>query len=435
MDTIPVTSAHVEVTEDGSVRDVSAVLDIASVDTGHRKRDSDLRKPGLLDLANHPQLTFDGTHATPLEGGRAWTRHRPVDREGHEAGDRPQRDHRSHLTPRLDPGVKPSAAPGSSCAMGSPGRRLRPPPPRSRTKAPDSRWLVLRWPSERIEPPHRGRRDGFRCSLAGACSVRRSLRGLSAGSADRRDAPGAAIAVDDADHQPCRPGQDLVHAGSDGAPESFTGLISGLHAGPVTIAADRFQFGIHVELTPWAAGALLGYPAGVLASGVYDVADVLGTRGSELVERTRQATDWTSRFAAIDQVLGADLDLAWTPAPEVAQAWTTLVRTGGRIPVQQLARHVGWSRRHLAERFRRELGLSPKTAARVIRFERSRTALTRPARAGLAEIAAECGYADQAHLTREWRDLAGQTPSAWIAAELPFVQAAVSEPATSSAHG
>ncbi len=205
-------------------------------------------------------------------------------------------------------------------------------------------------------------------------------------------------------------------------PQAFTGLISGLHAGPVTIAADRLQYGIHVALTPWAARALLGHPAGVLAAGVYDVADVLGARGGELMARVREAPDWAARFAALDHVLAARVDQGWAPQPEVGHAWTTLVRTGGRIPVQQLAQQVGWSRRHFGERFRKELGLSPKAAGRVIRFERSHNVLTRPHRGGLAEIAAECGYADQSHLTREWRELAGQTPSAWMAAELPFVQ-------------
>lgn len=219
------------------------------------------------------------------------------------------------------------------------------------------------------------------------------------------------------------------------APRAFTGLISGLHAGPVTVAADRFQFGIHVELTPWAAGALLGHPAGVLASGVYDLYEVLGPRGNELIDRVRAAPDWASRFAAIDTVLGARSSEGWTPQPEVTHAWATLLRTGGRVPVHQLARQVGWSRRHLGERFRRELGLAPKAAGRVIRFQRSHAALIRPARVGLAQIAAECGYADQAHLTREWRQLAGQTPSAWMAAELPFVQDLDAEPATSSGHG
>ncbi|MEJ7703004.1 MAG: AraC family transcriptional regulator [Geodermatophilaceae bacterium] len=204
------------------------------------------------------------------------------------------------------------------------------------------------------------------------------------------------------------------------SPKEFTGLISGLHAGPVTIAADRFQFGIHIELTPWAAGALLGHPAGAIAGDVYDLADIMGARAADLIDRVREAPDWAARFAAPDQILGAPAHRQCAPEPEVTHAWNLLLHTGGRIPVQELADHVGWSRRQFGERFRRELGLTPKAAGRVIRFQRSHLALTRPERPELADIAAVCGYADQAHLTREWRDLAGQTPTAWMAAELPF---------------
>lgn len=84
---------------------------------------------------------------------------------------------------------------------------------------------------------------------------------------------------------------------------------------------------------------------------------------------------------------------------------------------------MGWSRRHLTERFTREFGLSPKDAARVVRFHRSRLLVARSNRPRLADVAAACGYYDQAHLAREWNDLAGCSPSAWLAAEeFPSVQ-------------
>lgn len=69
--TIPVTSAQFEVTDAGAVDGVIAVLNIASMDTGIAKRDSDLRKPGLLDLDNHPQLSFTSQQVLPRE--RGWT--------------------------------------------------------------------------------------------------------------------------------------------------------------------------------------------------------------------------------------------------------------------------------------------------------------------------------------------------------------------------
>ena len=96
--------------------------------------------------------------------------------------------------------------------------------------------------------------------------------------------------------------------------------------------------------------------------------------------------------------------------------------SGGGIEVNALAREVGWSRRHLTQQFQRELGLSPKVVGRVVRFDRARRLLTRPARPGLAAVAATCGYFDQAHLTREFRELAGMSPTTWLAEQLPSVQ-------------
>ncbi|MBA2554112.1 MAG: YceI family protein [Geodermatophilaceae bacterium] len=69
--TIPVITAQVDVAEDGSVHSVAAVLSIDRIDTGHTKRDKDLRRRGLLDLDTHPTLTFSSAQVTPGEAG--WT--------------------------------------------------------------------------------------------------------------------------------------------------------------------------------------------------------------------------------------------------------------------------------------------------------------------------------------------------------------------------
>jgi transcriptional regulator GlxA family with amidase domain len=96
--------------------------------------------------------------------------------------------------------------------------------------------------------------------------------------------------------------------------------------------------------------------------------------------------------------------------------------------VSALAEGTGWSGRHLASRFRAEIGLTPKAAARVIRFDRARKLLVQRLAAGggdhfLADLAADCGYFDQAHLAREFRALAGCPPSQWLAEEFRNVQA------------
>ncbi len=103
--------------------------------------------------------------------------------------------------------------------------------------------------------------------------------------------------------------------------------------------------------------------------------------------------------------------------------WRTLVAAGGRISVADLAADLGWSRQHLARRFRAEFGAGPKLAARILRFERARKLLQAPPpRRPLAEIALDCGFFDQAHLNRDFTELAGCTPTELLAEELPFVQ-------------
>ena len=106
----------------------------------------------------------------------------------------------------------------------------------------------------------------------------------------------------------------------------------------------------------------------------------------------------------------------------MARAWDVLLDHGGNLGVAKLAAEVGWSRRHLHQRFTEELGLAPKTAGRVLRFERSKRLYERADAPPLAEVAVACGYYDQAHLTNDWRELAGVSPTAWREAELPSFQ-------------
>jgi AraC-like DNA-binding protein len=200
----------------------------------------------------------------------------------------------------------------------------------------------------------------------------------------------------------------------------------GLHDSAATIIHDGNQHGMAIQVTPMGARVLFGLPGGALAGTVVDLEELLGAFARELYERAAAATTWDARFDVLDEVLtrAARRRLEDPPEPpsEVIRAWRRLVATGGGVEIGELAADVGWSRRHLSEKFRTEVGLSPKVAARVLRFERARHLLSLPTRPGLAAAAASCGYYDQAHFTREWSELAGCTPTTWIADELPSMQ-------------
>jgi AraC-like DNA-binding protein len=210
----------------------------------------------------------------------------------------------------------------------------------------------------------------------------------------------------------------LANADPARPPGTFPALASGLHDHPAEIAVGEPQSGVQLQLTWRGARALLGLPAAELAGDTVDLAAVLGRRVGPLRERLAELPDWPTRFAMVDAVLGG---LAARGRgehgirPEIGYAWDRLEETGGTLRIDELAREVGWSRRHLAELFRAETGVAPKAAARLIRFARATDRLRSPGRPTLAAVAADTGYVDQAHLSRDFRDLAGMTATAWLA--------------------
>ena len=179
--------------------------------------------------------------------------------------------------------------------------------------------------------------------------------------------------------------------------------------------------GVQFDLEPPAARALLGVPAGELAERTVALEDLIGPNAARLAERLHAAPDPGGRFAVLDEVLIDALARARTaPRPDVERAWGLLRASGGRMRIDALAAALGCSRRHLVKQFHREVGVSPKVAARLIRFEAVRH---RVGSAPLARLAAEHGFSDEAHLAREFRSLGGASPT-----EFPFVQDGVPTP-------
>jgi AraC-like DNA-binding protein len=172
---------------------------------------------------------------------------------------------------------------------------------------------------------------------------------------------------------------------------------------------------VEVLLKPLGAYTLLGLPPEELTGRIVDLVDVLGGDGRRLTERLREAPSWRERFALLDQFLLRRLAVGPRPSPEVAWAWQRLVATGGSVPIGRIAGEVGWSHRHLIARFRQQVGLPPKTAARLVRLDRVWRRLDERRPLDWGQVAADVGYADQAHLVRDFRQFTGTTPTGFQA--------------------
>ena len=220
----------------------------------------------------------------------------------------------------------------------------------------------------------------------------------------------------------------------------YVTLAGGLHTSPALITHDGRQSGIQVALSPVGARAFLGVQAGDLAHVDIHGSQVCGPLATEIQERIQAAATWPERFAVLDEVLRRRLlahQASGRPdvSAEIGFAWRRLLAARGAIPVSALAEETGWSSRHLRSRFAAEIGLTPKAAARVVRFDRARRLLQRRAAAGrpldLAALAAHCGYYDQAHLDADFRALAGAPPTTWLAREFRNLQASSAAPGES----
>ena len=196
-------------------------------------------------------------------------------------------------------------------------------------------------------------------------------------------------------------------------------FVSGLQEQPLGFASMiRHPRVVAVRFRPRGAWAFFGgMPLDALANRVFDLDAVMGAVGG--VEPFRQRL-----IAAVD--LGAALDLLedWIATrllvgprthPMTRAAWDRLRAGAGDVRIATLARDLGVSPRYLNDLFHREVGLSAKGVARILRFEHAMGRLAAACDLEVPEVALACGYYDQAHLDRDFRDLAGLTPTEYRA--------------------
>lgn len=191
--------------------------------------------------------------------------------------------------------------------------------------------------------------------------------------------------------------------------------VIGPSAAPALVRLAGTLEGFSLTLRPGAATALLGVPAAALRDRVLPLEDLWGAAGLALAERVAGQRGDAARAAALQQTL-AERDAAAGEVPAVLAAATQLMaQRGGHVALGDLAAATGLGERRLQQLFRLHLGLSPRSLGRLARLHALLRALRRRERPAWAELAAERGFFDQAHLANEFRALCGLTPGEFLA--------------------
>ncbi len=205
-------------------------------------------------------------------------------------------------------------------------------------------------------------------------------------------------------------------------------MVAGPATGPDLAPATPGEGRCGVRFRVGAAGGALGLPASELLDEIVPLAEIWGVAGRRLEDSVALAARPADALVAgvYGRIAGNGDDL-------VREAVFRL--RGGEDSVERLARATAMSERQLRRRFERGVGYGPRTLRRVLRFQR----FLGLAQGGgsLARLAADAGYADQAHLVRDCRRLAGTTPAALLAdgataAGEPVIMAETFKPAAAA---
>ncbi|MET8870797.1 helix-turn-helix domain-containing protein [Nocardia sp. NPDC004604] len=212
-------------------------------------------------------------------------------------------------------------------------------------------------------------------------------------------------------------GDVLLVDEASGARTQGSGVVG---LGPVSVrGCGRDVDLLQVRLSPVVAHSILG-TASEFGGTVVALEELWGRDTVRIQEQLHATRSWDGRFAIAKTELARRQQAGRAVHPEVAFAWGRIVMSRGRIRVERLAAEVGWSRKRLWSRFRSQIGLTPKRAAQLVRFDYAAHRLAGGHSAAL--VSAESGYVDQSHLHRDAMTFAGLTPTAlavapWLAVD------------------
>jgi len=193
----------------------------------------------------------------------------------------------------------------------------------------------------------------------------------------------------------------------------------GISERPIDAEAPHGSIVVGVELTTTGAAALWPSPQAEHANLIGPLENLLGPKAAGLRERLLNTASAAERLLLVEDWLLTRCVSGRRIHPLVHWATQRLADSGGGIRTAALAKDAGVSRKHLVTLFSREVGLPPKTLARVHRFRRALDASRSEPACSWSEIADACGYYDQAHLIHDFQQFAGMPPAALARLAMP----------------
>lgn len=193
----------------------------------------------------------------------------------------------------------------------------------------------------------------------------------------------------------------------------YQSILVGLNTNPLIATLTGTRCCIEIRMHPSMAFRVLEKKPTDLAVGPINLEEIWPNDLCHLTQRLEKSSSWQERFACIDEYFLNKLNRTQERIPlEIEWAWNQIESQHGDISIQELVQQVGWSHRYFNQCFRQYIGITPKFAARRIRFVRAHQLLTEN-NCDLVTVATTCKYSDQSHFTREFHQFSGFSPASY----------------------
>jgi AraC-like DNA-binding protein len=203
-------------------------------------------------------------------------------------------------------------------------------------------------------------------------------------------------------------------------PQTLGTFVAGMYDSFVVVESYGDSCCIQVNFTLLGARLFFQLPLCELSNRVVGLDELYGDQAAHAVDALAEAGNWDRRFDVLEALILQRIASAKPPRREIQWAWRLMQARNGNPEIGALARELGWSHKHLITQFRDQLGAPPKYLARVLRFQRAIEAIDNRRPIRWAELALSCGYFDQSHMIREFRQLAGCTPEGYVGFRLSY---------------
>lgn len=220
----------------------------------------------------------------------------------------------------------------------------------------------------------------------------------------------------------------LARDGHDDNTPHERGWLSGMQRRYILIETIDGSHFVSARLKPWGAWRLLREPMQGLSGQVPGNNEIWGNEADYLLEKLAEAPNLWARFDLLERHLRQRLDFRARQDASLVEASRRLRRSQGRLRIQRLCQDIGTSRATLSRKFREQVGLTPKTYARVVRIDALMQHLAAHGPDQWAMLAEDFGYHDQAHLVHDFREFCGASPEEYLRKAAPGGGATIEDP-------